>query len=794
MASAQFSSFFSAAFPPKSDAMVNVSRSPVPPALPGYEILKLLGAGGTSTVWLARQLSLDRVVAIKILSADLLADPAAREQFQQEARAAARLAHPAIVGILDFGEHGGTLYYVMEYVDGTNLAGWLAENQRMAHGQVLKLADIVAGALDAVWRETGLIHCDVKPGNILLGTDGAVKLTDLGLARVAGSAATRDPEACIEGTPTYIAPEQIEGREPDCRTDIYSLGLTLYHLLTGAPPFEGRSLDAILEAQQSDYLPDPCDVLPHLPVSYGWLLAKMTAKDPAKRPHTWAEVLKDIHQIQSGKSPLPPYPADDESTILLNPRHRPSARAHTINLSAATKKAITLSASQSLIEKQKRSSASRAASSGGGGFLRFLLFLLLFGGAVFAVWQFGLKDSPQFKALLSGQAPAPGSQAPAPIVGGTVHKAGAPEAAAPLPAAAPAAAPGAETAPPAELPPLSAGTGTVTPGAWNHPGFIQAANLFNQALTSYQVHLRTPDPQDPALAAVISDAQYAALLFETIRTEAPAGVPATLYANQCYQLVNDARRARLTLEAKKNQFALAPKKRHETLAPYPTPTPDPTDNFSPRHMQFGYAWDTLPAPIDRPETAEFVFLLSTIAEATPDTRAQAGLFIHGPLTWLMPLTNACRALAAKPEPRVPIEGAPFPYGGFFMHSFNAGRLGSIGPGQPPYPTLRLITDCEDRLVAVQLVDEKPAPPLQSSPMSFSPVSKIMDFVTGLVLPEKGDVRVSHRTMKGEGTLRIDTEAADFTAGPDGQPLFRSVLLLPQAVANNLLYHLLGSTE
>ena len=124
------------------------------------------------------------------------------------------------MGIVDFGEHNGTLFYVMEYVDGTNLADWLAENKRMAHGQALKLVEIIGGALDAVWRESALIHCDIKPGNILLGGDGAVKLTDLGLARIAGSAATREPSECIEGTPTYIAPEQIEGREPDCRSDI----------------------------------------------------------------------------------------------------------------------------------------------------------------------------------------------------------------------------------------------------------------------------------------------------------------------------------------------------------------------------------------------------------------------------------------------------------------------------------------------------------------------------------------------------------------------------------------------
>ena len=767
----------------------------VRPTLPGYDLQRRLGAGGTSTVWLAKQLSLDRTVAIKVLSPGLLADEEARAQFQREARAAAQLSHAAIVGILDFGEHQGTLYYVMEYVDGTNLADWLAQNQRMAHGQALKLAEIIAGALDIVWRESSLIHCDIKPGNILLGADGAVKLTDLGLARIAGSAATREPSACIEGTPTYIAPEQIEGREPDCRSDIYSLGLTLYHLLTGTPPFEGRSLQEILEAQQTDFLPDPCDILPRLPFSYGWLLAKMTAKDPAKRPQNWSDVLKDLHQIKTGKSPLPPYPGEDESTILLNPRHRPNARANTLNLSAAAKKAITLSGShEALIGSQKRSAASSFnPGSSGGGFLRFFLFLLFFGGILAAIWQFGLKDNPQFRAMLSGKTYTPPSQAPAPILGAPGRPIGTippPSSATAQPAPAPAPA-GEE--PPPEPAPASASTDTITPGAWNHPGFIQAANQFNQALAAYQTHLKTPNPQDPALPAILSDAQYAALLFETIRPDAPPGVPVTQYANQCYQLVNDVRRARMTREAKKNQFALAPKKRNALLAPYPTPVPDPTDKFAPRHMQFGYARETLPAPVDRPETSEFVFLLSTIAEPSPDTRAQAGLFIHGPLRWLMSLSDACRALGVKPGPRTPIEGAPFPYGGFFQHTFPAGRLGAIGPGQPPYPHLRLITDSEDQLVGVQLFDDKPAPPLQNSPATFTTVSKIMDFVTGQTLPEKGDIRATHHTLRGEGTLRIDSEAADFTAGPDATPLFRSILLLPQPVANNLLYHLLGGT-
>jgi serine/threonine protein kinase len=766
--------------------MESGNRSSARPSLPGYELERRLGSGGTSTVWLARQLSLDRVVAIKILSPNLLADADAREQFQMEARAAAQLSHAAIVRILDFGDHEGTLFYVMEYVAGTNLAEWILENNRMAHGQALKLVEIIASALDTVWRETSLIHCDIKPGNILLGEDGAVKLTDLGLARIAGDAATRESSENIEGTPSYIAPEQIIGLEPDCRSDIYSLGLSFYHMLTGNPPFEGRSLQEILDAQQSDYLPDPCDLLPRLPVSYGWLLAKMTAKDPAKRPANWSEVLKDIHQIKTGKSPLPPYPGEDESTILLNPRHRPGARANTINLSAATKKAITLSAShESLIGKQKRSSASQAASSGGGGFLRFLLFLLFLGGILFALWQFVLKDHPEVRALLEGKPYIPGSQIPDPPVTGNAGPA-APETE-PAPETATAEEPA--TAPEPET--RSADTGTITPGAWNHPGFIQAADLFNQTLTAYQTHLKKPDPADPALAGLLADAQYAALLFETIRPEAPPSVPVTLYANQCYQLVNDIRRARLTLETKRTLHASAPKKRNAELAPYPTPEPDSTDPFAPRYMQFGYAWETLPAPIDRPETTEFVLLLSTVAQPSADTRAQNGVHIHGPLRWLMPIDEACRLLRVDPGKRIPIEGAPFPYGGFFQQTFPAGRLGSVGPAQPAFPHIRLIADSEDRLVGVQLIEEHPANSLINSPAAFSPVSKIMDFVTGRVIPDKGDIRVLHRTLKGDNTLRIDSEVADFTDGTAPTPLFRSVLLLPQAVANNLLYHLLG---
>ena len=767
-----------------------------PPEIPGYEFLDRIGTGGTSVVWKARQVSLDRPVAIKVLSPELLREPSSRDAFRTEARAAAKIAHPSVVGILDFGETAdGTPYYVMEYVEGTSLAEWLARHGQMAPAQALLLGGIVAETLDAIWRQHGMIHCDIKPGNILLGTDGAVKLTDLGLARVVGATAA-DPEF-LEGTPTYLAPEQIAGLDPDCRSDIYALGLTLYHTLTGAAPFEGLTLQQVLDAQQTDFLPDPCDLNPAIPTCYGWLLAKMAAKDPDKRPANWTAVSKDIRQIQEGKFPSPPYPEEDESTILLSPNHRPGSRAKTINLGAAAKKAIVLSASQQQQLQVKRPDAARAAkrASSGGGFLRLLLFLLFAGAVGFAIYWFGLKDNPNFQATIHGKPkPVPSGKpnvdvhsAPLPPTreligeeGGEVRKPGA-------------------VAPADDLAPQLAGggdAGTATPGSWNRPEFIEAAQLFNGALTAWQEFNKNPDPSDPVLLQITADARQAAQQFEAIRPDAPASVPVTDYANQCYRLVNDARYARLDADARRAAHFAAPKTRNELLAPWPTPGADPSDPFAPRHMQFGYAWDMLPAPGDRTDATEFVFLLASFGiQPAADTRARTDLSIHGPLTCLMPMDKALRlAKAPSGTPRHPVEGAPFPYGGFFYAEVPAGRFGTLSPNTPAFPLMRLLSDAEDRLVGVELVDPEPQPPMQHIPTTYTDGNKTFDFVTGRTAPVKGDVRLAHHTMRGQGTLRIDTEAVDFSAGTENAPIYRSVLILPESVGRNLLYHLIGAAD
>ena len=241
---------------------------------------------------------------------------------------------------------------------------------------------------------------------------------------------------------------------------------------------------------------------------------------------------------------------------------------------------------------------------------------------------------------------------------------------------------------------------------------------------------------------------------------------------------------------------MAPKTRNSLLAPWPTPAADPTDPFAPRYMQFGYAWDMLPAPGDRSDATEFVFLLASFGiQPAADARARADLSIHGPLTCLMPMDKALRMVSApSATPRRPVEGAPFPYGGFFYVEVPAGRFGTLSPNTPTYPLIRLISDSEDRLVGVELVDSEPKPPMQHIPTTYTDGSKTFDFVTGRTAPTKGDIRLSHKTMRGQGTLRIDTEAVDFSAGTENAPIYRSVLILPESVGCNLLYHLIGAPD
>ena len=221
-----------------------------------FQIQKLIGKGGMGEVYLARQLSLGRDIALKILPARLRGQKARVQRFFKEVQILAQLNHPNIVMAHEAGEDEDILYLAMSYVPGDSLEKCLKHTGPMAELDALKLIDKLAGALDYAWREHHLLHRDIKPSNILLTSGGEVKLMDFGLAKCLDDATELTMSGDIIGSPNYMSPEQINNcTDLDCRSDMYSMGTTLYHLLTGKLPFAGSSLMETLKKQINEFLP-----------------------------------------------------------------------------------------------------------------------------------------------------------------------------------------------------------------------------------------------------------------------------------------------------------------------------------------------------------------------------------------------------------------------------------------------------------------------------------------------------------------------------------------------------------
>ena len=218
-----------------------------------YELEKELGQGGMGTVYLARDTGLNRKVALKILRSDLSEDPAFAEKFLQEVEVTASLAHPNIIRVYTMGQQDGRLYLVMEHLDQPSLEERMNKEGNIPERDVLEIGIGVASALQFAYEETGLIHRDIKPGNILFGRGNIPKLADFGLAAGARSALGQQDE--IWGTPYYVSPERLNREVEDIRSDIYSLGATLYHALAGRAPFEADSAEEVARRHLMDRPP-----------------------------------------------------------------------------------------------------------------------------------------------------------------------------------------------------------------------------------------------------------------------------------------------------------------------------------------------------------------------------------------------------------------------------------------------------------------------------------------------------------------------------------------------------------
>jgi serine/threonine-protein kinase len=272
--------------------------------IPGYQLLDKLGQGSMGTVFKARQLSMDRLVAIKVLLPKLASTQGYLELFTREARLAAKLSSNNIVQAIDVGSAGPLHYFVMEYVEGVTIKQELENGKIYAEREAAEIVLQIAQALQHAHRR-GLIHRDIKPANIVLTPDGVAKLADLGLARqTTDRAGARAEKGLTVGTPFYIAPEQIHGREDvDSRADIYGLGATLYHMVTGRPPFPGKTVEAVLHAHLHEQLVPPDQLNQALSSGMGEVVEVMMAKERRRRYQTPADLVVDLESLLNGEAP-----------------------------------------------------------------------------------------------------------------------------------------------------------------------------------------------------------------------------------------------------------------------------------------------------------------------------------------------------------------------------------------------------------------------------------------------------------------------------------------------------------
>ena len=262
--------------------------------LGGYNVIRTLGKGGMARVYLAQHPRLPRQYALKVLSPHLGDDPRFRARFEREAHLAAQLDHPNVVAVHDRGIDNGVMWLAMQYIDGTDAGAWLQANpDGMTPADVASIIRQAAAGLDAAHRQ-GMLHRDIKPGNLLLTTDGRVLVSDFGIARALDDATNLTDTGTMVATIAYAAPEIISGEHADRRSDVYSLGCTLYELLTGSQVFPRPSQVAVMDAHLQAAPPRATDRRPDLPPAIDNVIEKALSKDPAQRFETCGDLSRAV--------------------------------------------------------------------------------------------------------------------------------------------------------------------------------------------------------------------------------------------------------------------------------------------------------------------------------------------------------------------------------------------------------------------------------------------------------------------------------------------------------------------
>lgn len=259
--------------------------------IPGYKLLERLGRGSMGTVYKARHLASDRVVALKILARFLSENEAFVRRFLKEARVIGRLNHPNIVQGFEAGEAEGTHYFAMEYCDGPTVLELLSRGGAMAPERVIRIGWQVAQALEHA-HQRGLVHRDVKPDNIMIVSGGVAKLCDLGLAKDLDATSGTTDKGSTLGTPNYISPEQARGADVDIRSDLYSLGVTIFHMICGRVPFDGPNPTVIIVKHLDERAPRLREIVSDANPHLDEIVARMMAKHPDDRPQSPGEVVR----------------------------------------------------------------------------------------------------------------------------------------------------------------------------------------------------------------------------------------------------------------------------------------------------------------------------------------------------------------------------------------------------------------------------------------------------------------------------------------------------------------------
>ncbi|CAB5056164.1 MAG: Stk1 family PASTA domain-containing Ser/Thr kinase [Actinobacteria bacterium] len=277
-----------------------------------YEISRRIGRGGMADVFLARDLLLDRDVAVKVLFPEHAVDPNFVERFRREAQSVAGLNHPNIVGVYDWGQTGNTYFMAMEFVKGRTLSEALRRQGRMTSVSAAGVGAAIANAL-AYAHRNNVVHRDIKPANILLGEDGAIKVVDFGIARAldAGHEGGLTQDGAVMGTATYFSPEQAKGEGLDLRSDLYSLGVVLYELVAGKPPFAGDSALATAYKQVNEAAPRLRDLVADVPLALEAIIAKCLTKNADMRYNNAEQLRDDLRRFMNGEPTL----AVDEARV-----------------------------------------------------------------------------------------------------------------------------------------------------------------------------------------------------------------------------------------------------------------------------------------------------------------------------------------------------------------------------------------------------------------------------------------------------------------------------------------------